>query len=435
VSGRERWLGHLAFAGLFVWAVGTELNEGIATAGIALTGLAVIASLVAGRDGPGRAFLLRCWPLFAYVAWACCGGLLFGRVPTGTGLSRALTWCALPLGAWALAASSVRQRRILAGAVGVTFGLSIVVAALQFTGHWPSLEAFAPLRFTKVPFQHVYEPVPNSPGHFMGGGLLFHRLKFAHVGALTALFALGVALESKGRRRAIAWGVAGVGAFAVARFPFARAAVVALLLAAAALGVLWSRRRLMAMIVASLLVIAAAVGVAASPGMRARFSASLSGEGSGHRIELWETGLRAVRSAPLVGVGTGRFVPHAFAAEDTPPDILALNAKSHNQFITVAAESGLVGLLLYLGMLLFLAREIWARSPARLGAMGGLLFFVLISFLHDPLFHPVFHAALMLALAAGMADKRWTEQGLNERPAAPQRPVEDAAPQRMAAAD
>ena len=46
--------------------------------------------------------------------------------------------------------------------------------------------------WAKVPYARVYEPVPNAEGRFMGGGLAFHRLKFAEVTALTRMGMPGV---------------------------------------------------------------------------------------------------------------------------------------------------------------------------------------------------------------------------------------------------
>lgn len=397
-----RWASRAIFLGLLLWGLGVELNEGVASVGLGLTAAATLAAL-AFRPSELRALLRSAWPVLAYVGWMCLGACLAGRWPTGTGVSRALEWCAVPLGAWALASRSPREWRVLGWVVAGSFLASCVAAGLQSFGVWPSLEAFAPLRFTKIPFWHVYEPVQGSPGRFMGGGLLFHRLKFAHVGALTVLFALPFALKGTGRVRWIAGTTAVVGAVAVLLFPLTRAAAVALVAAAAGVAVIASKRRLRAAAFGAVLVVAMSAAALSSQGLRGRFEASLSGEGSGHRLQLWESGLNAVRSAPVLGVGAGRFVPHKFAPRGASPDVLALNAKSHNQLLTITAEGGVVGLLLFLWMLFTFVRRLWGEAPEAVGALGGVLFFALISTLHDPLFHPVVGMALMLAIAAGLA--------------------------------
>lgn len=409
-AGGRAWLNRALFAGLLLWGAGVELNEGVAALGLGLTSVAALVEL-AGRPEAWRGLARRGSPVLAYVGWACLGAALAGRWPTSTGVSRALEWCAVPLGGWALSSVSARQRRVLGWVIAVGLLASCVAAALQSFGWWPRLEAFAPLRFTRIPFQHVYEPVEGSPGRFMGGGLLFHRLKFAHVGALTVLFAWPFALQGKGRTRGMAALVVGVGALSILLFPLARAAVVALVAAMAAVGVLAARNRLRAAGVGGALVLVVFAVALASPGLRARFAASLSGEGSGHRTQLWRSGLNAVRAYPVAGVGAGRFVPRAFAAPGTSPEVLALNAKAHNQLLTIAAETGGVGLLLFLGMMLSFVRKLWGRGLEALGALGGVLFFGMISMLHDPLFHPVVAMALMLSLGAGLAAQRGREPG------------------------
>lgn len=407
---RARWVSRAIFLGLLLWGAGVELNEGVAAAGLGLTAAAALVAL-ASRPADLRTLARSAWPVLAYVGWMCLGASLAGRWPTATGVSRALEWCSVPLSAWVLATRSAREWRILGWVVAGSFLASCVAAGLQSFGVWPSLEAFGPLRFTKIPFWHVYEPVQGSPGRYMGGGLLFHRLKFAHVGALTVLFALPFALRGTGRLRWIAGGTALVGAVAVLLFPLTRAAAVALVAAAAGVAVISSKRRLRAAALGAVLVVAMSAAALSSQGLRGRFEASLSGEGSGHRLQLWESGLNAVRSAPILGVGAGRFVPHKFAPKGASADVLALNAKAHNQLLTVSAEGGLVGLLLFLWMLISFVRRLWGEAPEAIGALGGVLFFALISMLHDPLFHPVVGMALMLAVAAGLARSHADAQG------------------------
>lgn len=414
------------FVGLLVWGVGVEVNEGLASVGLGLCALAACVDLV--RRGELRSVARRSAPVLAYVGWCCLGALLVGRSPTGTGISRALEWVAVPLGAWALRAVGPERRNRVAAVIAAGFLLSCLAAGLQSFGVWPPLSALAPLRFTRIPFQHVYEPVQGSAGRFMGGGLLFHRLKFAHVGAITVLFALPHAVRASGRTRAAACAVSVLGALSVLLFPYARAAVVALALSAAVVGVLAARRTARAALVGGALVLAIAAAAFSSPGLRGRFSASLSGEGSGHRTQLWASGWNAVKASPIAGVGAGRFVPQNFAAPGTSPEVLELKAKAHNQFLTVAAETGWVGLALFLWMLASFVRPLLHARRSALGALGAIAFFVLISMLHDPLFHPVVAMALMLALAGGLADVGAAEPVTQEAGPAPEAIAADDLP-------
>src|SRR5262249_57638826 len=84
---------------------------------------------------------------------------------------------------------------------------------------------------TRIPFWRVYEPVAQADGRFMAGGLLFHRLKFAHVGGLAVLASCVLGLAARGALRALGLACALIGFVSVLEFPYARAASVALLVA------------------------------------------------------------------------------------------------------------------------------------------------------------------------------------------------------------
>src|SRR6202030_2342808 len=106
-----------------------------------------------------------------------------------------------PIAAWAVAALSFRQRAILAALVGAVFLLSCTAAGLQHFGVWPAEAWFQPLAWTRLPFHRVYEEVPGDPARFMGGGLIFHRLKFAHVGGIVVIGAAVAGIAGRGRAR------------------------------------------------------------------------------------------------------------------------------------------------------------------------------------------------------------------------------------------
>ena len=62
------------------------------------------------------------------------------------------------------------------------------------------------------------------------------------------------------------------------------------------------------------------------------------------RIEIWERGLELARERPLLGVGLGRF-ESAFGARWSPP------RSAHSMLVEVLAETGVLGLIVYLGVL------------------------------------------------------------------------------------
>jgi O-antigen ligase len=397
-EGLERWF--LVF--LSLWGVGCLFLEALAAVGLA--GCALGALWVARRGGGvSMRRAPRAWaPLVAFLGWALLAPLLTGHRPSGTGVARLLDFVGIPVAAVALGHLSDARRVRLAWLVGGVFLVSCAVAGLQHFGVWPPPEAWAPLAWTRLPFERVYEVVPGTENRFMAGGLLFHRLKFSHVGAMAVAFALGLGLKLQGRRRAVALAVAAVGLVSVGLFPYARAASVALV-AVMGLLVLMGLPRRVALPAFAGVVGLAVLALALNAPLRERFLHSNTEQGSGSRAALLETGLCAVRSSPITGVGPGRFQARLFATPDMPQQAREHSGKSHNQFVSMAAETGVPGALLFIGLLGWLAWRLPRSRPEGLGALGALAFFCLLSLLHDPLFHVQASQAFALVLGAGFS--------------------------------
>jgi O-antigen ligase len=236
----------------------------------------------------------------------------------------------------------------------------------------------------------------------MGGGLLLHRLTYAHVGGLVVLVAGGLALRSKGRTRVGAALLALVGLYAIAAFPFARGALVALTLAGLVMVVLGSPRRGVAGAAGLVLLLAVSGYVGASPELRERFMAGFRSEGNSDRVALWSTGWQALSAHPWVGVGLGRFHPRDYAPAGVEVHPSGGVVKAHNQLLTLAAELGVPGVLLFLVLLAWIALRVRARKPEGVACLGALAFFLFLSAVHDPLFHAPFSMALVLVLGLGL---------------------------------
>lgn len=388
--------------GLALWAVGVQVNEGLASAGALLTTFA--AALDAGLSGAfarPAAVLRSWWPLGALLGWSLLlAPLLAQAAPSGSGAARLIDNLGVPAAAWAAFRLGARRLAPVGAAAGAVLLASCALAALQHLGVWPERAWFGWLEWTRVPFDRVYEPAPGAPGRFLAGGLLFHRLRFAHVTALFALLALAVALRAYGPGRRFAGAVALVGLASVAVFPGARAAFVAALLAGALLAVLLAPSKKAALARAGAVALAGAVLFAASPALRARLFASVSREGSGDRAGLLRAGAAAVAAHPLAGIGPGRFR----AADWAPADASALarehGGKTHNLLLTAAAETGVPGALLMASWLFFLARGYWRRGREARAGLAVLALLLLLGVLHDPLFHA--EVSLAFALALGL---------------------------------
>jgi O-antigen ligase len=383
------WRPTLAGSGLLAWGIGVQLSEALAALGMALSLLSVLPPWPGWRSRARRA-----WPLWAFVAWCLLAPALAGQWPRASGVARVLDWCFLPVAAAALHLLGQRARRGLAVAMAAVFLLSCTAALCQHFGLWPPPDTFSGLRWTGLPFQRMYEPLPGAPGRFMAGGLLLHRLKFAHVGGFLVLGFLDVGLL---RRSRPALAVAAVGAVAVAWLPHARAAAVALLVAVGVVLAIRLAGRWRWPALAGLVLLAVGM-VGAVPSLRLRFESAVTDEGSGDRRWLALSAFRAVEEHPLAGVGLGRFRPALFASADTPEEVVRHAGKAHNQYLTLAAEAGLPAAVLYLAVLVWCWRR--ARPASALGAAGraSVIFLGLVSLLHDPLFHAEVSMAAVLSL-------------------------------------
>ncbi len=392
------WRPALAEAGLLVWGVGVQLSEALGAAGMVLSLLAVLPPHTGWRTRARRA-----WPLWAFVSWCLVAPVLAGHWPAAGGLARILDWCFLPVAASAVLSLKRPARRRLALAVAAVFLLSCAAALCQHWGLWPQPDTFARFRWTGLPFQRMYEPLPGESSRYMAGGLLLHRLKFAHVGGFLVLGYLDVGLLKRSRA---ALAVAVAGALCVAWLPHARAAAVALVVAMGVVLALRLSGRWRWPVLVSVLLLALGL-VAVVPSLRLRFASAATDEGSGDRRWLALSAWRAVEEHPLAGVGLGRYRPALFASADTPEEVVRHAGKAHDQYLTLAAEAGLPAGLLYLAVLLWCWRR--ARPGVPLGAAGraSVVFLGLVSLLHDPLFHAEVSMAAVLALglALGLSEQ------------------------------
>lgn len=393
----SRW----RFGALVVWAVGVQVHELFGTLGLALLTLSFLPELRSGEvlRGLWRGW----WPLFAFVAWALAAPLLGGFAPRGEGVARWFDWLTIPFVAAAAAALTRRQWAWLAGAGLSTLALSSAVAGLQHLGWWPPESAFDALRWTGVSFFRVYEPVPGQP-RFMGGGLLFHRLKFGHVSGLLVVAAIGASRHLAGRARVAVLSVAAFAFVAVWLFPYARMAAVAMTVGAGATLVLVSGSPRRALLGVALMGLVGVGAIAAIAPLRARFASAFTDQGSGQRTQHLQAGLDAVRQHPLTGIGAGQFTPAKFGGEDMAEHVRANPGKAHNQFVSVAAEAGVPGGLGFLALLGWLAARAW-RRPLGAVTLGALALFVTLSLAHDPLFQAPVSMALVLCLGLGLAER------------------------------
>lgn len=82
------------------------------------------------------------------------------------------------------------------------------------------------------------------------------------------------------------------------------------------------------------------------------------------RIDIWKTCISLIKSRPLTGWGTGNFeIAYYEFAENNPGNVLVpVNqrvSKAHNEFIEIAVENGIIGLLLFLFFIFTIYKMAW----------------------------------------------------------------------------
>ncbi|MFZ1153949.1 MAG: O-antigen ligase family protein [Solirubrobacteraceae bacterium] len=149
------------------------------------------------------------------------------------------------------------------------------------------------------------------------------------------------------------------------------AAVVACVVALA----IWRGRRLLIGALITLFVGVTAAFFISSPAAWQRiYNTGDSGSGSG-RLDVWHVALRVAGSHPLFGVGLGQF-PAVSPHYVNLPGVLTYvglivdqHLVVHNLYLQLWAESGIVGLLLFLALVVLAFAGAW-RAIARFEALG-----------------------------------------------------------------
>jgi O-antigen ligase len=192
---------------------------------------------------------------------------------------------------------------------------------------------------------------------------------------------------------------------------FSQSSFTALLVGLAILGAMrWSVR--WALILSGGALAVAVVFVALAPGaVRLDLGNSKSADkATSGRYDLIEGGLKLFKRAPLVGQGSGSFAREYRRAEHVSPERAA--SASHTIPVTVAAEQGLVGLVVYLALLSAALARLFRgarRVPERAAVAAAFVALLAHSmmyaaFLEDPLTWTLLGAGTAMALWAAVRE-------------------------------
>ncbi|HET9674374.1 MAG TPA: O-antigen ligase family protein [Gaiellaceae bacterium] len=270
------------------------------------------------------------WPLAAFLAWTGVS-LLWSDGPRQGAVSLAAFF--LPFGLLALMVARLPwQRRWLKA---LTIELVVMAAAFAAIGvyQWATRDVFWN---PKVIVSNAYAPFFRVNSVFWDPSIYGRFLVVAIVVALV------VALYGQ-RRDSIYAALAIVGLWVGLLFSFSQSSFVALIAGVVgAIALLWQRRAVIALACAAVALLAAGFVV---PSVRAEILDNTD-RATGNRSSLVREGTRIAVDHPLGGVGLGGFKRAygelvGFRAADPA------RAASHNTPVTVAAETGLPGLLLF----------------------------------------------------------------------------------------
>jgi O-antigen ligase len=395
----------LVTALLVGWALGTAASEGLMQVAADATILLSLLLLAFGQAQVQADVRPALW----------AGALLAsyqGLSPLLVRLAGSDGWP--PAGRWLQALdTAAAPALVVAAGVGVRWMAVEVAAAVGWTGsvavgvvqHFFRWETPLPSLF-RLPVGRVHEVfATEGRPRFAAGGFFFHRLRFAH-GAVALLGpALAAALRANSmRRRWLGTWLALLCGLAV-YLAFARAALGAAVLLGLTAGVALSRGWTRRAGLAGLVVLLAAVALA--PGWRLRLGAAGDNLFDGERAQARAAGWDLVHRHPLLGVGFGNYnsAALAHAAETGLPAQLARDA--HAVWLTTWAETGLVGLLLWLAWQGLLARALWQRArrgawPAA-GALLSWVGFQALGLVHYLPFHSSVHLTFALVFGVGLA--------------------------------
>jgi O-antigen ligase len=109
------------------------------------------------------------------------------------------------------------------------------------------------------------------------------------------------------------------------------------------------------------------------------------------RLAMWSSALRVIAAHPLFGTSIGQY-PYQIVAFVPDGAARAYIGNAHNQFLEVAAELGVIGGVLFVGMFAAILWRAWkafrtSRDPALGGAIAGVVAFLITCLAGQPLLY------------------------------------------------
>lgn len=377
-------------AAMVALAFGAAIN--LATAQGALMCLVLLLAVRAVMNDPAlQVARTRVGPAAA-VTGLMLGAFALSSLVTTTpwpGWFEATRWrglAAMPLGVLAL---GIRGPRLAARCLTV-FAAGCAVHAL--VGIWQVRTGDHPLaELLQVPADRWVIPAPGRDDLRAAGGLFYNRVRLSHLLAAGTAACLGLTLWRRGLARA-AWAMASAACFGGLMLTYGRAALGALVacVAVAAGLAAWragsARRRKLAVLGSGVLV-AGVLVVGAVPAVRARMATAVDISRNQDRLFLWGRGSEMAMDHAPVGTGFGGYAMVRDAYYDRLYDAFRSRAMSHHLLLSLLAETGVAGLLLWLWAWWSLFALAWrsGHPVALCGALAAATFHA-ATLVHDPVY-------------------------------------------------
>jgi O-antigen ligase len=335
-------------------------------------------------ENPGRELGRAAWPLALFVVWVGASAIWAGEPKEA---SVRLFFFVFPFALLALAFARLPwSERALGFSARLQVGMALLFAGVGLW-QWATKDIFWNAK--------VVRGNENS-SFFRVNSLFWDPSIYGRFLVLAILTALAVVLFA--RRRPSGWTTAAVVAFIWVGllFSFSQSSFAALGFGLAALALLaWGRR---ALLVLGLIAVASLVIALTAPQLadvRDKFtdpSTRSVNRATRGRFDLVSKGLRIAAEHPVIGVGIGNFAS-AYEERFDPPGRLRTPA-SHTAPVTVVAETGIVGLGLFVWLVAAAISLGVAAWRARLGSvrLAGLVAWLGIATI---LVHSLFYAAFL----------------------------------------
>ena len=387
------------------WAAAFWLAEGLlqAVADVSLVASAVLvlrgASLPSEARLPARAAL-------ALAGWQAVSPLL-ARALGAPGLPPVALWLHC-LDTAALAAAALLGAQVLRwtwpAALFFAGGLlSLSLSAVQHLVRW----SIPVPRVLRLPVDRVHETF-GGEDRYAAGGFFFHRLRLAHASVAALGPAVATALRpapARIRALAAALAVACVGCIVLS---YARAALFTALLLVALGSVVVTRSARVRTAVGALVLV---LGLAAlvSPGWHARLGAATENFVGGERALARGAGWDLVHQHPWLGVGFGNYRTAALVRASVTGITDQLSRDAHSIALTVWAETGLPGLVLWVLLHVALVRALLRRAregnTVALGAALSWIGYQTLGIAHYLPFHPSVALGFALVFGVGLVHR------------------------------